>query len=121
MMRNELVEELIIEPQAKDRVAAPPVGVLLAVFIWENRFKSPAMEVQLNHIASSEGVLWQIRKEEFVDDPSPCHPQSGSSSRQDVWPRPRDRACHPAHIRPHRELGAVVEAAHHLAFWRCWN
>ncbi len=32
------------------------------------------MQVQLDHIACGEGVLWQIRKEEFVDDPCACHP-----------------------------------------------
>jgi hypothetical protein len=70
------------------------------------------MEVQLNHIARGEGVLWQVRKEQFVDDPCACHP-----NRALLLPggmRGHDHAIDLA-IGPHRNLGAVVEAAHHLA------
>jgi hypothetical protein len=31
------------------------------------------MPIQLNDIAGGEGVLWQIREEEFVDDPCMCY------------------------------------------------
>jgi hypothetical protein len=38
------------------RMAAPPVGIDLLVFIRERRLKGTAMQVQLDHIAGGEGV-----------------------------------------------------------------
>ncbi|HXR66769.1 MAG TPA: hypothetical protein VN729_12630, partial [Ktedonobacteraceae bacterium] len=52
-------------------MAAPPIGVDLLIFIGERRLKGATMQVQLNHIAGREGVLWQIREEQFVDDSCP--------------------------------------------------
>lgn len=50
------------------RVAAPSIGINFLVFIRERRLKGATMQVQLDDIGGGEGVLRQIREEEFVDD-----------------------------------------------------
>jgi hypothetical protein len=52
---------------SRGRMAAPSVGIDLLVFIRQDWFKGPAMQVQLDHIAGSESVLRQVREEQFVD------------------------------------------------------
>jgi hypothetical protein len=55
-------------------MAAPPIGILLDVFVCQCRLKGTAMQVQLEHIASGERVLWQICEEEFVHNTCACYP-----------------------------------------------
>ncbi len=95
------------------RMTAPAVWVLLLVFIGEDRGVSPAMQVQLDHIAGGEGVLWQIREEQFVDHPCACHPNGTLllSGRM----RGHDHAAGHS-LGSYRNLGAIVEAARHLTF-----
>jgi hypothetical protein len=95
------------------RVAAPSVGIDLLVFIEERRLKSATMEVQLDHIAGGEGVLRQVREKQFVD-----HPCAGDPNRTLLLPGgmgSHDHAAgHP--LGSHRDLGAIVQTAHQLAF-----
>jgi hypothetical protein len=49
-------------------VATPAIGVLLVVFICQSRQISSTMQVEFDNISSSEGLLRQVREEEFVDD-----------------------------------------------------
>lgn len=50
------------------RMATPPVGIGLLVFIGEQGLKGTTMQVQPDHIAGGEGVLRKTGEEEFVDD-----------------------------------------------------
>jgi hypothetical protein len=95
------------------RVAAPPVGVLLVVFIGGYRLKSAAMQIQLDHIAGGKRLLWQIGEEEFVDDPCARDP-----NRTFLFARRMRCDDHTAQhaFRPHRDRLAIIEAAHHLTF-----
>src|SRR5258708_29155479 len=71
------------------------------------------MQIQLHHIAGREGVLREVREEQFVDDARTCH-----SNRAFLLPcgmRGHDHATGRL-IGSDGDLGAVVEAAHHLAF-----
>jgi hypothetical protein len=95
------------------RMADPAVGIDLLVLSRERRLKGPAMQVQLDHIAGREGVLGQLRAEEFVDHPRACH--SNGALLLPGGMRGDDHATEHT-IGPHRDLGAIVEAAHHLAF-----
>ena len=77
------------------------------------------MQVQLDHIAGGEGVLGQIRKEQFVDHPCACHPNGTLllSGRM----RGHDHAVGHS-LGSYRNLGAIVEAARHLTDrGRCWT
>src|SRR5215471_14417820 len=56
------------------RVAAPSIWINFLVFIGKDRLEGPTMQVQLDDITSSEGMLRQIREEEFVDDASTRNP-----------------------------------------------
>jgi hypothetical protein len=47
------------------RVAAPPIRILLGVFICQCRFEGAAMQVQLDHIAGGKCLLWQVGEEEL--------------------------------------------------------
>jgi len=49
-------------------MAAPSIWIDLLVFICQYRLKGPTMEIQLDDIAGGEGMLRQLRQEEFVDD-----------------------------------------------------
>jgi hypothetical protein len=77
------------------------------------------MQVHLDHIAGGKGVLREIREEQFVD-----HAFSGDADRALLLPgrmRRHDHAAGDA-LRSHRDLGAIVEAAHQLTDrGRCWN
>jgi hypothetical protein len=75
--------------------------------------KGSAMQVQLNHIARGEGMLWQIGEKQFVDDPCACHPNRALFLPCRV--RGDDYATGHA-IGSHRDLWTIVEAAHHLTF-----
>jgi len=50
-------------------MAAPPIRILLAVFIGERRFKAAPMQIQGHHIRRRKGSLRQLGQEQFVDDP----------------------------------------------------
>jgi hypothetical protein len=50
-------------------MAAPTVGLLLAIFIAECIFKRATMQIECDHIGSGEGSLWQRCQEQFIDDP----------------------------------------------------
>lgn len=95
-------------------VAAPAIGILLVVFICQRRLESPPVQVQLDDIGGGECLLWQVGKEEFVND---------TLTRDTHWTLPfasrvscYDHAASHA-FGPHWHLWTVVEAAHHLAFW----
>ena len=42
------------------RMATPAVGVLLDVFVGQCGLKGAAMQVQFDHIAGGESLLWEI-------------------------------------------------------------
>jgi hypothetical protein len=44
-------------------VTTPPIRVNLLLFVKKLRFKGAAMQIQFDHLASGEGLLWQIREE----------------------------------------------------------
>jgi hypothetical protein len=46
---------------------APPVGILLLIFIGKHGFKGPTMQVEGYHIGGSERILRQLGEKEFVD------------------------------------------------------
>ena len=71
------------------------------------------MQIQLDDITGGEGVLWQVRKEEFVDHPCACDAHGALLVACGM--RGHDHAAGHT-IRSHRDLGAIVEAAHHLTF-----
>ena len=96
------------------RMAAPPVGIDLLVFIGEQWLKGTTMQIHLDHIAGGEGVLRQVGEEEFVDDA--CARDPNGALLFPGWMGGHDHAAQHA-LGSHRHLWAVVEAAHHLAFW----
>ena len=49
-------------------VTTPAIGVLFLVFICQSWLEGPAMQVEFDNISSSEGLLRQVREEEFIDD-----------------------------------------------------
>lgn len=53
-------------------MTAPPIRILLAVFLGEDRFKGATMQVPLDYIASREDVGWQVCEEQFVDHSFSC-------------------------------------------------
>src|SRR5437879_7162174 len=76
------------------------------------------MEIQFDHIARGEGVLWQGRPEQFVDDSFSCHPNgtfllSGGMRSHN----------HPAggSFGSHRDLGPIIKAAFQLTFGTLLN
>jgi hypothetical protein len=95
------------------RVAAPAIGINFLIFIRERRLKGTTMQVQLDDIGGSEGVLRQIREEEFVDDA-----RTRDANRALLftsWMGCHDHTARHA-LGSHRHLRAVVEAADHLTF-----
>jgi len=95
------------------RLTAPPVRVLLTVFIREDWFKGTTMQIQLTHVAGREGVLWQIREEQFVDNA-----RTRDSNRALLFFRGVRGHNHTTRrtIGSHRDRWTIVETAHHLAF-----
>ncbi len=95
------------------RVAAPPVGILLDVFVCQYRLKGTTMQVQFDDIAGGECLLRQVREEQFVDHPCACDP-----NRTLLFPCRMGGDDHAARrsFGSYRDLGAIVEAADHLAF-----
>src|SRR5260370_36459507 len=71
------------------------------------------MQVHLNHIGGSEGVLWQVREEQFVDHPCACN--SNGTLLFACGMRGHDQTTAHA-IRSHWDLWAVVETARYLTF-----
>src|SRR5512135_2454434 len=71
------------------------------------------MQVQFDDIASGEGLLWQIREEEFVDDA-----RARDANLALLLTGRMGRYHHAAGhtLSSHRHLWAVVEAAHQLTF-----
>jgi len=54
------------------------------------------MQLQLNHVAGREGVLREVREEQFVDDARTRDAdRTLLRALRDAWPQPRDRACPP--------------------------
>jgi hypothetical protein len=95
-------------------VTTPAIGVLFLVFICQSWLEGPAMQVEFDHISSSEGLLRQVREEEFIDD---------------AWARDAHATllvagwvgCHyhatPYTRRSHWHVWAVGETAPCLTFW----
>lgn len=54
------------------RMAAPPIRVLLTVFLGEDRFTGTTMQRQRDHVAGRERLLWQVGEDQFVDPPRTC-------------------------------------------------
>ena len=96
------------------RLATPPVGIDLLVFIGEQGLKGTTMQVQLDHIAGGEGVLRKVGEEEFVDDA--CARDSDGTFLFRGWMGSHDHSAQHS-SRSHRHLWTVVETADHLAFW----
>ena len=72
------------------------------------------MQIQLDHIAGSEPLWWQVREEQFVDHPCACHP-----NRTLLFPGRmggHDYAA-PHSLGSHWHVWAIIETADHLAFW----
>jgi hypothetical protein len=59
----------------------PSVGILLSVFISQDRLKRAAMQIQIQHIFGGEGRSGQGRDEKFVDGLRPLLAHQGRSSR----------------------------------------
>lgn len=71
------------------------------------------MQVHLDHIAGREGVLRQVREEQFVDHPCTCN--SNGTLLFACGMRCHDHAAGHT-IRSHWDLWAVIETACHLTF-----
>jgi hypothetical protein len=93
-------------------VRAPAIWVEFLILIGKRRFKSATMQIQFDDIAGGEGLLRQRGEEEFVDDARPRDANGALLLAGRV--RGNDHAAEDA-FSPHRYLGTIVEAAHHLA------
>src|SRR5437588_6438224 len=91
------------------RMRAPPVGILLLIFIGKHRFKGPTMQVKGHHIGGSERVLRQMGKKEFVDHALAA--VTDAALFRGRWMGGyHDTAMHP--LWPDSDIGTVVELAH---------
>jgi hypothetical protein len=97
---------------APGRVAAPAIRVLLPILIGKRRLKSAAMQIQLDDIGGGERLLGQVGEEEFVHNARARNPNG--TFLLGGWMGGYDHAARHA-FGPHRDLRAVVEAAHRLA------
>ena len=95
------------------RATAPSIWIDLLVFIRERWLKGTTVQGQLDDIAGREGVLRQVREEEFVGHPGACHPNGTLLFACRM--RSHDHAAGRS-LRSDWDLGAIVEAANHLAF-----
>lgn len=94
------------------RVTAPSIWINLLIFIGKGRLKGATMQVQFDDIGWSECLLWQVGKEELIDDARTRDPNGTL-----LFAR-RMRGHHytiQQAIWPHWYLWTVVETAHHLA------
>src|SRR6266567_3106449 len=95
------------------RMRTPAVGILLLVFIGQERFKGATMQVEGHHIGGSERVLRQMAEKEFVD-----HALAGVTDAALFRGRwmggHHDTAAHA--LWPHSDIGTVVELAHQTTF-----
>ena len=89
-------------------------GSMLVILVCQRRLKGATMQVEFDDISSGEGLLRQVREEEFVDDARTR--DANGALLFACW-----MGCHhhaAGHtLGSHRHFWAVVEAAHHLAFW----
>jgi hypothetical protein len=95
------------------RVRAPAVGVLLLVFIGQQRGVSSTMQVEGHHIGGGERVLRQLGEKEFIDHAIASVTDAALFRGLRVGGH-HDAAA--AALRSHSDLGAVVELAHQAAF-----
>src|SRR6516162_1595359 len=72
------------------------------------------MQIELDDVSSSERSLRKVGEEEFVDD-ARTRDADGALRVGSLMGCHDHTAQHT--LRSHRNLWAVVEAAHHLAFW----
>jgi len=95
-------------------MAAPTIRIDLLIFIRERGLKGATMQIQFNNISGGESLLWQVGKEELVDDACTCDANGALLFACGM-------GCHnhatPHAFGPHRHLRTIVETAHHLAFW----
>ncbi len=94
-------------------VRAPATWSLFLVLIGKRWLKSPAMQIQFDDISGSKCPLRQGGKEEFVDHSCPC--DANGTLLLTCWMH-----CHhhpaPYSFGSDRNLRAIVETAHRLAF-----
>src|SRR6266699_3154886 len=95
------------------RMRTPPVGVLLLVFIDKQRLKGPTMEVECHDIGGGERVLRKLGEKEFIDNALAGVTDAALFLGSRVGGH-HDAAAHA--LRPHRDIGAVVELPHQAAF-----
>jgi len=91
-------------------MTAPAIRVLFVIFIGKGRFKSATMQVECHDIGGGEPILREMGEKEFVD-----HAFAGATDaalfRGLRVGGHHDAAAHA--LWPHRDIGAVVELAHH--------
>ena len=96
------------------RVRAPAVRVLFEILICQRRLEGSTMQVEFDHISSSEGLLRQVREEEFIDDAR--SPDANRVLLLACWMGGHHQAAGHS-LRSHWHSRAVIEAAHHLTLW----
>src|SRR5216684_7290122 len=95
------------------RMRTPPVGVLLLVFIGKHRLKGATMQVECHHIGGGERVLREMGEKEFIDNALAGVTDAALFLGSRVGGH-HDAAAHA--LRPHRDIGAVVELSHQATF-----
>ena len=71
------------------------------------------MQVQFNHIAGGKRLLWQVGEKEFVHHTCPRDANGAFLFARRMGGEDPAAGCP---FGSHRNLRAIVEAAHHLAF-----
>src|SRR6266536_369730 len=91
----------------------PAIGILFAILIAERRFKGTTMQIQRHDISSGEGLLRQLRQEQFVDEFA-----AFDTNAVLCWPRRMGRHHQAAALptRAHRHVRAVIERADQATF-----
>ena len=87
---------------------------MFPILIGESRLKATTMQIQLDDIAGGERPLWQVGKEEFVND---ARTRDTNGTLLEALGMGRHHHTAQYTERSHRDLWTVVETADHLTFW----
>jgi len=98
-------------------MAAPAVWLKLLVFVFQGRFKGPAMQVERHHIGGGESALGQIGQEEFIDDAVPDDPNLPLLFLLRWGGMRRHNNAHERTVLGEALIWAVIERAAEPAFW----
>src|SRR6266536_1019320 len=95
-------------------MTTPPNRVLLAILIGECIFKRATMQIECYYISSGEGILWEHRQEQLVDDPITldAHSRLFRSCRMR-----RHHHTTALPVRAHRHERAIIERSYKSTFW----